>query len=212
MLLQYLFSHPQFFIVWILAIIYAITIHEFSHALASWRLGDRTAKDLGRLTLNPLSHLDPLGSIMLLLAGFGWGKPVPFNPYALKYPRWGSSLVAMAGPISNMLSVALFGLILHVLSIQGVVDEDSLLTLFLVAMITVNTVLALFNLIPLPPMDGSKVLFALLPDRYAGLKMTLERNGPFILLGLILLDNFSPTPILGTLFQAALTGVFNLLG
>ena len=107
MLFNLLFQSPELFMIIILAIIYAITIHEFSHALAAETLGDATAKFNGRLTLNPLAHLEFLGTLMLLMAGFGWGKPVPVNIYNLKWRKYGEALVSLAGPLSNFLSVIL---------------------------------------------------------------------------------------------------------
>ncbi|HCM67828.1 MAG: hypothetical protein A2898_00130 [Candidatus Kerfeldbacteria bacterium RIFCSPLOWO2_01_FULL_48_11] len=200
MILQSLFTNPEFFIIWLLAIVIAITVHEFSHAFASYRLGDHTAKDLGRLTLNPLSHLDPIGSLMLVIVGFGWGKPVPFNPMYLKVRRWGPSIVSLAGPASNILSVVFFGLILKLLYANNLIGSDNLLTLFLVAVIQINLILALFNLIPIPPLDGSKLLYGLISDKYMNLKLMLERNGSFFLIALIVLDMLLPVSILGSLF------------
>ncbi|MFH1236199.1 MAG: site-2 protease family protein [Parcubacteria group bacterium] len=200
MILQSLFTNPEFFIIWLLAIVIAITVHEFSHAFASYRLGDHTAKDLGRLTLNPLSHLDPIGSLMLVIVGFGWGKPVPFNPMYLKVRRWGPSIVSLAGPASNILSVVFFGLILKLLYANNLIGSDNLLTLFLVAVIQINLILALFNLIPIPPLDGSKLLYGLISDKYMNLKLMLERNGSFFLIALIVLDMLLPISILGSLF------------
>lgn len=210
MIIQQLFQNPQFFLVWIAAIVYAITIHEFSHAFASERLGDHTAKGMGRLTLNPLSHLDPLGSLMLVLVGFGWGKPVPFNPMFLKYKRWGPAIVSMAGPISNILSMIFFGLLLKVLYGKGIIGQENLLTLFLVALIQINIILAVFNLIPIPPLDGSKLLYSLLTNRYLQFKMMLERNGPILLIGLIIIDSLMPGSFLGSLFGGLTTFVFRV--
>ncbi|HCJ52554.1 MAG TPA: site-2 protease family protein, partial [Candidatus Kerfeldbacteria bacterium] len=116
------------------------------------------------MTLNPLSHLDPIGSLMLVIVGFGWGKPVPFNPMYLKVRRWGPSIVSLAGPASNILSVVFFGLILKLLYANNLIGSDNLLTLFLVAVIQINLILALFNLIPIPPLDGSKLLYGLISD------------------------------------------------
>ena len=108
MILGLLFSQPVLFIAWIAAILVALSVHEFSHALAGTVLGDNTAKNMGRLTLNPLAHLDMIGTLMLLIVGFGWGKPVPFNPFNLKYPKWGPAIVALAGPFANLICVVIF--------------------------------------------------------------------------------------------------------
>ncbi|MFC1687779.1 site-2 protease family protein [Patescibacteria group bacterium] len=210
MIIQQLFQNPQFFLVWIVAIVYAITIHEFSHAFAAERLGDHTAKGMGRLTLNPLSHLDPLGSLMLVIVGFGWGKPVPFNPMFLKYKRWGPAIISLAGPISNIVSMIVFGLLLKVLYGNGIIGQENLLTLFLVALIQINIILAVFNLIPIPPLDGSKLLYSFLSNRYLQFKMMLERNGPIFLIGLIIIDSLMPGSFLGSIFSGLTTFVFRI--
>src|SRR5690554_3478331 len=105
-----LFEQPALFVAWVVAIVVAITIHEFSHVLAAFLQGDSTGKFLGRLNLNPFRHVDPLGFILLVVAGFGWGRPAPFNPQNLKHPRLGTMLVAFAGPLSNLVAVVIFGL------------------------------------------------------------------------------------------------------
>ena len=109
MLISLLFSNPPVFIAAVVAILVALTFHEFSHALVSYLLGDQTAKRMGRLSLNPITHIDPVGFVALVTIGFGWGKPVPFNPYNLRYPKWGSAIVAAAGPVSNLLMIIVFG-------------------------------------------------------------------------------------------------------
>lgn len=199
MLISTLFSSPEVFFIAILGIIYALTIHEFAHALASTYLGDSTAKYSGRLTLNPLSHMEIFGTMMLLFAGFGWGKPVPVNPYNLRWQRWGSAVVSLAGPLSNFISVAVFIVITRFLT--GFVALDSLLFTFLFYLIFINLILGIFNLIPIPPLDGSKILFAILPAKYDDFKRKLSINGPWILFGLIILDNFAGVNIFGHIFE-----------
>lgn len=203
MILNLLFAHPLLFVVWIAAIIYAITVHEFAHAAAGRAEGDPTAESLGRFTLNPLAHLDPWGFLLLLFAGFGWGKPVPFNPYRLKHARFGPALISLAGPFSNLLSVVVFGLIHKFFVAANIVPGDNFLMIFLGALIQINAILAIFNLIPLPPLDGSKLLFAVLPQtmRVKLAQLFLERYGALILILLIVADSFMPTSLLGTLFR-----------
>lgn len=202
-------SNPLAFVAMIMALIYAITIHEFAHAwAASWQ-GDPTARYQGRLSLNPLVHLDLLGSIMLLLAGFGWGKPVPVNPYNLRWQRWGEAVVSLAGPISNFVSVIIFILIFKLAS--PYLLATNLLAIFLISLILTNLILGIFNLIPLPPLDGSKVLFALLPARLEHLKQQLTVNGPWILLALILIDNFSGINIFGGIFRFFINFIANFI-
>ena len=202
-----LFEEPVMFLIWIMAIIVGISIHEFSHAWAGTLAGDNTAKMMGRLTLNPLAHLDPLGTIMLLFVGFGWGKPVPFNPYNLKNKRWGPAFISIAGPLSNFVAIIGFGLAIKFLLIFNVVAPENLLIQFFFLIIIVNIVLMVFNLLPIPPLDGSKVLFAVLPDKYYDFKLKLQQNGPWIILGLIFIDWILPISIFGYLFS----GIINLV-
>ncbi len=175
-----------FFIILILSAI----IHEYSHGWMAERLGDPTAKLAGRLTLNPISHIDPIGTILvplvLVLMGsgflFGWAKPVPFNPLLLKDKRWGPAFVALAGPGSNLLLAAVIALIIRL--VGGINPFTVLMTLI----VYVNVLLAVFNLVPLPPLDGSKILYAILPDNTTWLKfkINMERYGMFLVILFIL--------------------------
>ena len=179
-----------------LSLVVAITIHEFSHALVANGLGDDTARRLGRLSLNPKRHLDPMGSAMMLVAGFGWGKPVPVNQNRLTQGQRGMTLVAAAGPLSNLMLAFLLaipfklGLLDWTLSLpyvmtggfrEGMADILGLLIFF-------NLILAVFNLIPLAPLDGSKVVGGLIPSHQAASYARLERNGPLILVAIVMLD------------------------
>lgn len=202
MLIDSLSSDPKAFFSVFLAIIYALTIHEYAHALAAASMGDQTAKNNGRVSLNPLAHMDLIGTLMLLFAGFGWGKPVPVNPYNLKFRRWGEALVAMAGPVSNFLSVILFIVIFKIVSPYYAISN--MLMIFLSFLIMVNAILGIFNLLPIPPLDGSKVLFAVLPDRMESFKQKLSINGPWILLAIILLDVWGGVNILSRVFTGVL--------
>ena len=198
-----LFTNPLYFVAWVAAILVALTVHEFSHALVAYLLGDQTAKRLGRLSLNPMVHLDPFGFAALVLIGFGWGKPVPYNPYNLRFPKWGSTLVAAAGPLSNILSVIVFGTILKFTA--PLLGDGNMLTEFLILLVVLNLVLCLFNLIPIPPLDGSKFLLsALSSPKYYKFRYNLETRGPLILLGFIVLDSLSGTNILSTVFSFAI--------
>jgi Zn-dependent protease len=170
---------------------FGFPIHELSHAWVAYRLGDNTAKYQGRLTLNPLKHLDPLGSIMLLVTqAIGWAKPVPVNPYHLRYgPRVGHALVAAAGPTSNLLMAGFVALLWRL----GVFQHPSFFVLqFIRIWVGVNVALFLFNLIPLAPLDGNAVLGGLVGDRGAAMLRPLQAYGPFILMGLLLLGWVSP--------------------
>jgi len=179
---------PIIFALWALAIILGITVHEFSHALAGKLLGDNTADDAGRLTLNPLAHIDIMGFIMLLLIGFGWGKPTPFNPYNLKYQKFGPTMVGLAGPLSNFLIVLLCTFFIKMLS--GYLTSNNLLVIFLHLSLLINLALMIFNLIPIPPLDGSSIVLTLLPYKFQNIKNFLETQGPIILIGLVLADSF----------------------
>jgi len=200
--IQLLSQNPLYFVVWVAAILIALTFHEFSHALVANFLGDQTAKRMGRLSLNPLVHLDPIGFLALVLIGFGWGKPVPYNPYNLRYPKWGSTMVAAAGPASNLLMIIVFGLVFKF--VYPFLPLDNLLGAFLELLIQLNLILCLFNLIPIPPLDGSKFLLSALaaPEHYKA-RFFLETRGPLLLLGFILLDSLSGLNILSTIFSVA---------
>lgn len=185
MLIGSLLSNPLMFVMWVVAIVLAITIHEFSHAAAAFYLGDPTGKNAGRLTINPLAHLDLMGTIFLFFVGFGWGKPVPFNPYNLKNQKWGPSLVALAGPASNLVMLICVGLIMRfVYPSLGLGYENALFN-FLYLLLIINTLLMVFNLIPIPPLDGSKIILALIPDSMTDFKMNFQRYGIFALIVLV---------------------------
>lgn len=179
----------------IIALVIAITIHEFAHAWVANELGDPTSKNQGRLTLNPLAHLDPIGSLMILVARFGWGKPVPVNPYMLRTdPTVGMALVSVAGPVSNVLTALIFAIPIRLnLFPWGVGSRiiPSVGDLFL-SIIIINLVLAIFNMIPLAPLDGYKVALAVLPRDFASQLRQIETYGPIILLLLIFLPSLIP--------------------
>ncbi len=178
-------------IVFIIAIlVVSVIIHEVSHGYVAYMLGDPTAKLAGRLTLNPISHIDPLGSIivptlMALMPGgiiFGWAKPVPYNPYNLKNQRWGTALVGAAGALANLFIAIVFGTLIRfadVLSLPGPFLQISGM------IVLINIILAVFNLIPIPPLDGSKVLFSVLPIKLHYIQEFLERYWIFLIFFLI---------------------------
>lgn len=198
--ISWLFSEPSLFVIWILAIIVTLTIHEFSHSFSAFFLGDQTAKNEGRMTLNPLSHIDPLGFVMLLFVGFGWAKPVPVNPYSLKNQRLGTAIVSLAGPAANLVGLIIFGLAFKFLSPS--LGSTNLLTNFLFLLTLVNASLFIFNLLPIPPLDGSKVLLSAIPDKFIDFKEKYELYGPYLLIFLVIFDGFLPFSIFGLLFNA----------
>lgn len=177
----------------IIALIVAITIHEFSHAYLADRLGDPTPRLQGRLTLNPLAHLDLLGTIMLLIARFGWGKPVVFDPFNLRHPRRDAAIISLAGPVSNLILATLCSLLLQILfSARLILLSNSLISVFvylliglLKPVIVLNVVLAVFNLVPIHPLDGFKIVGGILPADRAREWYQLEPYGMIFLLFLI---------------------------
>ncbi|MDP3793151.1 MAG: site-2 protease family protein [Candidatus Uhrbacteria bacterium] len=208
-LLSLLFQQPLVFFVLVAVFVMVLSVHEYAHALVGFWLGDSTAKRMGRLTLNPLAHIDPLGFVALLTVGFGWGKPVPFNPHNLKYPRWGPTFVALAGPCSNLILGLICALLFRFLLPSF--GEQNLLIVFLLYAAYLNFALMLFNLIPIPPLDGSKVLLSALADpRYQSMRFFLETKGSLLLIGLIFLDAFGNVGIFSWL-SAAAHGLFRLV-
>lgn len=176
-----LFSSPLAFAILFPTLLISITIHEFAHAWVADHLGDPTPRYQGRVTLNPLAHLDPLGTIAMLLVGFGWGRPVEYDPYNLKNPLRDTALIAAAGPFSNLVIASLLAVIIRV----GLVPSE-LFAFILLNIITINVVLAIFNLIPVYPLDGSKIILALLPRTTAiEFDTFMHRYGMFVLLLLI---------------------------
>lgn len=176
------------------SVLIASTIHEFAHAYTAHKLGDLTPKINGRLTLNPLAHIDPIGALSLLILRFGWSKPVPINSYNFKNPKWGTALTAIAGPVSNIAVAFITGkLVFLIIPALAPVNSGELsinIGLFLYNFIYINCALAIFNLIPIPPLDGSKILFAIIPVKFRYYWRQIEKYGIYILLILIL--PFSP--------------------
>jgi len=181
----------------ILVLVFSVVVHEVSHGYAAYLLGDPTAKYAGRLTLNPLKHLDPLGSFLVPLlliisnAGviFGWAKPVPYNPYNLRDQKKGPALVGLAGPLSNLVLALLAAVFIRAFLVFGVL-MDGLAVQFFLTVILINILLLVFNMLPIPPLDGSKLLFAILPVS-EHTKMMLEQYGfIFLFIFLILFGHY----------------------
>jgi Zn-dependent protease len=173
----------------VIVLIISVVIHEVSHGYAAFMLGDRTAEYEGRLTLNPLKHLDPIGSVIVpillyMTAGFafGWAKPVPYNPYNLRNQRWGEAWVAFAGPLSNIIIAVLGGLAIR---LSGMSFGPAFLQIMSL-IVLINLSLAIFNLVPIPPLDGSKILFSVFPNRLMRFRANIERYGLILSLVFIL--------------------------
>jgi Zn-dependent protease len=189
---------------------FAFTIHEYAHAWTAYKKGDDTAKLAGRLTLNPLAHIDIFGTILLYLYGFGWAKPVPVNPYNFRNPRKDDMIVSFAGPLSNLFSALVYGIIFRVFVNNGIgaSSEMSLTsTLFIMVIfgLRLNLILAVFNLIPISPLDGSHILIGLVPLRHTHWVTQFQRIGPFVLLGMIFMDFLLGTRILWGFFRPFIT-------
>lgn len=177
----------MFDLYFLISLVLAVTFHEFSHAWAANRFGDPTAKIMGRVTLNPLSHLDIFGTIMLFLVGFGWGKPVPVNPSNMEHPKRDSALVSLAGPASNiLLAIAIALPYKYVVTHDG---SGELIRLFR-AIFDTNLILAIFNFIPLPPLDGSKMIGVFVPNRYYHRYQHFLNEGVKYFIAFILIDSF----------------------
>ncbi len=171
------------------SLLIALTVHEFSHALAADKLGDPTAKMMGRLSLNPRAHLDPIGTLMILFTGFGWGKPVPFNPLYLESPRRDSALISFAGPISNIITAIIIALPYRL----GLpIFQDKLIFELIITAVSINIGLAVFNLLPIYPLDGFRIVGGLLPPSLAPRWEMTASYGIFFLLFLVFIpSNFS---------------------
>jgi Zn-dependent protease len=194
--LELMRSEPLAFVMLAVSLVLSLSLHEFSHALVADLQGDRLPRAMGRVTLNPVRHLDPLGTLLLLLVGFGWAKPVEFRPSALRSQRFGAAMVALAGPGMNLL-LAVAGLIgLRLTASESFIsggtlfiDQDGLMgqvAVFWIFFASINILLAVFNLIPLPPLDGSRLLTIFLPPKRQNIIYFLDKYSFFILIGLVL--------------------------
>lgn len=198
------FLNPPFLI----SILIALSVHEWAHAYMANRLGDPTPQSEGRLTLNPIAHLDPLGTILFLVIGFGWGKPVPVNPHYFRHPKRDTALVALAGPMSNIvLAFIAFGALL-LLSPESMSTSawdlvrtqqggafSRVLVQICTSSIFLNLGLMAFNLLPIAPLDGSKIFHFFVPYQYEDVYENLMQKGPFILLGLLIIERVLNIPV-----------------
>jgi Zn-dependent protease len=186
----------------LVALVLGLTFHEFSHAFVADQLGDHRPRALGRVSLNPLHHLDPLGSLFMLIAGFGWAKPVPVNPYALRPGRIGLTMVAVAGPLANFAVALVFAFAFRILQLAGLLDAE-FPRLLGYAIVYFNVALGILNLIPIPPLDGYNVVLPLLPPRQAFVVQRYAQYGYLALLLLVVLSYGSAGGPLDWLFGGA---------
>ena len=197
MLLLLGLQNPIALIAFLFALVMAVTVHEFAHAFVADRLGDPTPKTAGRVTLNPLAHLDPIGSLMLLIAGFGWGKPVPIQPRFFSRPALDELLVALAGPASNLIQAVIAGVLARQLIVYG-----ELIPALLELVVQVNILLMLFNLLPVPPLDGSKFLQIVIGETAF---RSLEAASLPLIIGLFLILQTTPLGVMLNTAAAQLT-------
>jgi len=208
-MINYLFTNPLLFIVYIVALLVAITIHEFSHAWMADYLGDPTARLSGRLKLNPLVHIDGIGMLFLFFFGFGWGKPVPFDPYNLKNPRKDAALISFAGPLSNIFIALSLSLLLKMMVFFNLSGLFMIGSFLLIPVIYLNVILGLFNLLPINPLDGFKIVGGLLSEEKARQWYELERYGMIFLLLLIL--PLGQSSMLDMFIRPIISFIINLL-
>ena len=194
----------------------AFPVHEFAHAMAAYQLGDNTARYQGRLTLDPRSHFDPQGGLLLVITvlltpfGFGWAKPTPYNPFNLRGGNWGEAIVSAAGPISNLVMAIAAAIPLRYMDATRM--DIEILEFILYYFIAINLGLMIFNLIPIPPLDGSKVLYAFLDKRTVyQIRPVLEQYGFLILLGAMLLPIFGGQTLIGIVFANVIGPLLSLL-
>jgi Zn-dependent protease len=193
-----------------MTLIIAFTLHEFAHAYVAYKFGDDTAKRQGRLTLNPMSHLDPIGTILIFIIGFGWARPVPVNRFFFKNPRLAGILVSIAGPLSNLLLVLIAFLFWYICIVTGMVAQLPTAVIdFLNIFIDLNLVLFIFNLLPIPPLDGYRIIEDLAPNHIRAKMTQYEAYGSLIFLILVLtpLDQYTITPIFQTVLPFVGTAI-----
>lgn len=202
MLIELLFVNPILFLMVAVSILLALSVHEYSHAQMAYFLGDSTAKYQGRLTINPLKHLDPFGTLMIFIVGFGWGKPVPFNPHNLRNQKRGPALVGLAGPASNLIMALGVGLFLRFIEIPNLG-----LVLFFSIFVWLNILLGVFNLLPIPPLDGSHIFFTILPASLEHIKISLLRSGFLLIIVALLFMIFIGIPFICRPLFSLITGM-----
>ncbi|MFS0783904.1 site-2 protease family protein [Bacillus sp. 1P06AnD] len=194
----------------IISLLIAFTVHEFAHAYVAYKFGDSTAKDQGRLTLNPIEHIDPIGTLFILIAGFGWARPVPVNRYNFKRPRLAGVLVSVAGPVSNLLvTIIAFTIMYGMAALNVWNDMPFFVSDLLNVIISMNTMLFVFNLLPIPPLDGYRIIEDLVSPRIRAKMTQYEQYGMLLFLILLVtpLDNYTIQPIFNTVMPSIIYGL-----
>ena len=204
-IIQYLNSEPTLFVALLICLVFSLCFHEYAHGLVAFYCGDDTAYKKGRLTLNPLAHLDPMGSMMILFIGIGYAKPVPVNPYKLNNPRIDLIKVAAAGPISNLILTFIGIFLIHVLQ----PSNNEILYTFLNIFIYINAALAVFNLLPVYPLDGGQIFGNILSQKYPKFAQNLLTYGPKILFGVIIVGLLSGFSILWIIIGPLIRFIIN---
>jgi Zn-dependent protease len=208
-MLTELFTNPFAFLIWIIALLVAITVHEFAHAWSAERLGDPTARLAGRISLNPLDHLDPLGTLMLIVARIGWGKPVPVDPFNFRHPRRDMAITSFAGPAADLILAAVLSIIIRI-AYLFLGPTASIMEIFFQPIIVLAVILAIFNLLPIHPLDGSAVIVGLLPQNLAeDYDRFSHQYGLFILIFLIF--PFFGSPLISRIVFPIVNFILSLL-
>ncbi len=202
MLIDTLFTNPISYLMMAVSLLFALTVHEYFHAQAADWQGDKTARAMGRLTLNPLAHLDVVGALFIFTVGFGWGKPVPFNFHALKNKKWGPALVASAGPLANFMMALVVGLILRF----GHINNLQLINFFAM-FVWLNVILGVFNLIPVPPLDGSHLILAVWPWKWEKYRMAFMRSGFLAIITAVIFMMYVGGPYIARPIFSLITGL-----
>jgi len=201
-LISLLYTDPSSFIILSTCLVFSLCFHEFSHSITAYYLGDDTSYRLGRTNLNPLNHLDPIGTLMILFIGFGWAKPVPVNTYNLRNPKIDMMKIAFAGPASNLLIAFL---VLFIAEFFTLYEYSRII----VPLYWINVALAVFNMLPISPLDGSQIFNPIISKYNKNIALFLLKNGPYILLAIIMISSITNIPILSYIITPIISLITN---
>ena len=202
-LINLLYSDPSSFIILSACLVFSLCFHEFSHSITAYLLGDDTSYKLGRTNINPINHLDPIGTLMILFVGFGWATPVPVNVYNLKNPRTDMMKIAFAGPASNLLIAFIVLFLAHLFTLNNYMD-------IIRPLYWINIALAVFNMLPITPLDGSQIFNPIISKYNKDIAFFLTKNGPYLLLGVIMISAITNISILGYIIHPAISFITNI--